>query len=259
MADNHGKTHQNDSVMSHAPRYGMSPFLDAGRISQSWGGSVRTVFDIGANAGKFATEALNEIPSARIYSFKPHPQTFRQLTQAISNPRFQTYQLAISDRAGEVTLFVYGDMGDGSLINSLVADAYFPTKFGYKAREIKVACTTIDAFCADSKIAEIDLLKIDTEGGDLFVLQGARRTMEEGRIRFVYVEFNTLRPEPRTTGGALLPIADYLALFGFQYVVTYTDFVLHRNEISDCANALFAAPPRSKTSPQARERKCSVV
>jgi hypothetical protein len=150
-------------------------------------------------------------------------------------------------------------MGDGSLINSLVADARFPTKFGYEAKEIKVACTTIDAFCADNKIPEIDLLKVDTEGGDLFVLQGARRTMEEGRIRFVYVEFNTLRSEPGTTGGALLPIADYLAPFGFQYVVTYTDFALHQNEISVCANALFAAPPRSKASPQARERKCGVV
>jgi FkbM family methyltransferase len=224
-------------------RYGMSPFVDATRISRSWGGSVLTIFDVGANAGQFAVEALDELPNAHIYSFEPHPQTFRRLTAVVSDPRLSPYQLAFGNQIGQTTLYVYGDTGgDGSLINSLVPNAQFPTRFGYSAKEISVPCTTVDAFCKEKGINQIDLLKVDTEGGDLFVLHGARRMMEQARIRFVYVEFNTLRPEPGTTGGALVPISDYLGQFGFHYVVTYTDFVLHEAKISVCANALFVAP-----------------
>jgi FkbM family methyltransferase len=227
-------------------RYGMLPFLDAGRIGQSWNGTIGTVFDVGANQGQFASEALRELPFALIYSFEPHPATFRRLTQAISDARFSPHQLAFADCIGAATLYVYGESGDGSLINSLVANAQFPSRFGYEATGITVPCTTIDSFCTENAIEAIDFLKVDAEGGELLVLHGARRMMEEDRVRFVYVEFNTLRPDPDSSGGALLPIADYLSLFGFQYAVTYTDFALHRNEIAVCANALFVAPPRTK-------------
>jgi FkbM family methyltransferase len=233
-------------------RYGLSPFIDTVRIARSWDGAMRTVIDVGANAGQFAREALKELPAARVYSFEPHPSTFQRLTGAISDARLSAHQLALGERTGHATMYVYGDSGDGSLINSLVPDARFPTKFGYPATQITIPCVTLDAFCEQNKIEDIDLLKVDTEGSELLVLYGARRMMQQGRIRFVYVEFNALLPEAGTTGGALMPIAQYLAPFGFQYVVTYTDFVLHRNEISVCANALFAAPPAADSGVHSR-------
>jgi FkbM family methyltransferase len=56
-----------------------------------------------------------------------------------------------------------------------------------------VSVRTIDDFCAEQAIAEIDLLKIDTEGYDLQVLEGARSLLTRGRVRFVYSEFNVLQ------------------------------------------------------------------
>ena len=48
--------------------------------------------------------------------------------------------------------------------------------------------TTVDAFCAVHGIDKIDLLKIDTEGYDLVVLEGARELLRSGRARFILVE-----------------------------------------------------------------------
>lgn len=224
-------------------RFGTSLFADLARIDRGWNTATDVVFDVGANAGEFAAEALRELPASRVYSFEPHPDTFRRLSSSVSNLRFSANQIALGDQVGEAAFHVYGDDGDGSLINSLVPDARFPMKFGYSSRAMTVPCTTIDAFCAANAVERVDLLKIDTEGADLLVLRGAQRMLAEGRVRYIYVEFNTLRETPGATGGALVPIADFLAPFGAQYLTTYTDFVVHQREISVCANALFAVPP----------------
>ena len=223
-------------------RFGYSLFTDIRRVSQAWGWSIETVFDVGANVGQFAGETLRELPEARVHSFEPHPGAFAQLAR-FSDPRLKAHELAMGAKPGDASLYVYGSEEETSLINSLTPDARFPLKFGYRAREVKVRCTTIDVFSANQGVERIDLLKVDTEGFDLFVLQGAERMLREGQVRFVYVEFNDLFTKDGTTGGALVPIAEYLAQFGFAYLCTYTDFVLYEGKVSVCANALFVAPP----------------
>lgn len=223
-------------------RFGFSLFTDMRRLSQAWGWSIETVFDVGANVGQFAGETLRELPGARVHSFEPHPGAFAQLAR-VYDPRLKAHELAVGAEPGEATLFVYGSEEETSLINSLTPDARFPQKFAYRAREVKVRCTTIDAFSAEAGVERIDLLKVDTEGFDLVVLQGAERMLREGKVRFVYVEFNDLFTKDGATGGALVPIAEYLARFGFAYLCTYTDFVLYEGKVSVCANALFAVPP----------------
>ena len=83
---------------------------------------------------------------------------------------------------------------------------------------------------------------IDTEAFDLSVMKGAARMLQERRIGFIYTEFNDLSVKEGTTGGALIPISEYLSPFGLRYVATYTDFVLPENGMFICANALFALP-----------------
>lgn len=220
-------------------QYGISPFLDIARLNRAAARSVRTFFDVGANIGQTSREALKAFPEARVFAFEPHPDTFNRLRDALSEDRFSAYQLAFAERSGPVTLYEYGAVGDGTLMNSLLPDARFPVQFGYAAAQRTVDCSTIDQFCASNGISRIDVLKIDTECCDLFVLKGAVRMLRERRIGFIYTEFNDLQPKQGTTGGSLLQISDYLALFDFRYVATYTDFILPNDDMFVCANALF--------------------
>jgi FkbM family methyltransferase len=224
-------------------RFGVSPFIDMGRLNVSWKRRMDVIFDVGANVGQFASEAMREVPGARIYSFEPHPQTFQRLQKAMAAKEISLHQLALGERSGNVTLYEYDASGDLTQINSLVPDSRFAVVKGLSAAKIGVPCSTIDSFCLHENVDHIGLLKIDTEGFDLFVLRGAQRMLSEHRVDFVYVEFNDLYPKQDATGGALLPIADYLSQFGLIYVTSYTDTVVDLGEVFISANALFALPP----------------
>ena len=131
-------------------------------------------------------------------------------------------------------------------------DARFPSRFGYKSKQIKVSSSTIDAFSASQEIDRIDFLKIDVEGAELSVLQGGAGMLRHGKILAIYFEFNDLEPAPDTSGGSLMPIACYLGEFGLRYACTYTDRVLHGDQLYVVANALFVLPPlgRQKEAPE---------
>ena len=68
--------------------------------------------------------------------------------------------------------------------------------------------------------------------------------LSAGKIRFIYTEFNDMLPKPGTTGGALVPIAQFLAPLGFRFVATYTDFVRTDREMFGVSNALLVVPPQ---------------
>jgi len=232
-------------------RFGLSLYVDVRRIGRQWGWSTTTVFDVGANVGQFAAEALAGFPEATVWSFEPFPKSFAKLVDGGANARLKPFQLALSDRIGESAFFAYSEEGDGSHINSLTDKARFPQRFGYKPRELTVKTSTIDAFCSEHGVERIDLLKVDTEGFDLVVLTGAEAMLRAGRVRFIYVEFNDLFEIPGAEGGALIPIAEYLKRFGYAYLTTYTDFVIYKGEVSVNANALFVLPPESARAPAA--------
>src|SRR5262250_2304624 len=107
-------------------QYGISVYDDIVRLNRAWGRSVNTFFDVGANVGQTTREALHRFPNARVYAFEPHPTSFRKLA-AIKDDRLSAHQLALGELRGNATLYQYGEVGDGSLINSLVSDARFPT------------------------------------------------------------------------------------------------------------------------------------
>ena len=221
--------------------YGLSVYEDVNRLSTLLDRPVATVFDVGANQGQSCRKMLDLFRSARVYAFEPHPKTFERLA-ALNHARVSPFNLALGDREGEAILHEYGAEGLESLVNSLSPNAPFAARHGWKSREIKVRCVTLDTFCTEHDVAQIDLLKIDTEGFDLFVLKGAHQLLSDGRIGFVYVEFNDLLPQPGSAGGALLPIAEYLSPFGFKFIASYTDYVLTEGDLFVCANALFAVP-----------------
>lgn len=55
-----------------------------------------------------------------------------------------------------------------------------------RAEDVNV--TTLDAYSDRAKISQIDILKVDTEGHDLRVLQGASRLLSESAIGIVETE-----------------------------------------------------------------------
>ena len=224
-------------------RYGVDPFLDIRRLSVAFARPVRTFFDVGANEGQTALDALKAFPAARIVSFEPHPAAFARLSGRAS-VRLEPVQLALDSKPGTAAFYEYGTGPGGTLMNSLVPNARFAVENAAPYREIQVQADTLDAFCVARGVETVDVLKIDVEGCELRVLEGAERMLSGRRITFIYVEFNDLVAVDYAEGGALLPIAEYLARWGYRHIATYTDTVrADMTPLHVCANALFAIAP----------------
>jgi FkbM family methyltransferase len=190
------------------------------------GDEPRVVFDVGANVGQTAIRFSKWFPRAAIHSFEPVPDNYARLVDATSAlPAVKTYPRACGATAGTFAM----NLGDDSELHSLAARS--------GATTIDVQVTTIDAFCEEQSIPQVDLLKTDTEGFETEVLNGARNMLARGAIQFVYVEVG-LNGQPNHT-----PFGDVLAILkpaGFEFSGFYEPFRCGaRKEVVWLSNALF--------------------
>jgi FkbM family methyltransferase len=139
---------------------------------------VDVIFDVGANAGQTAARLRRAFPSAAIHCFEPVHATFDELqTAAADDPKVFCHRLALGAAPAETSIFVTD--------NSVTCSLHRPEHY---LREERVIVTTIDDFCRERGISRIDLLKIDAEGHDLEVVQGASGMLAEGRVAMVLAE-----------------------------------------------------------------------
>ncbi|MBL0016273.1 MAG: FkbM family methyltransferase [Bacteroidetes bacterium] len=145
---------------------------------------MRTVFDVGANVGQTALELVDEFPEAKIYSFEPVQTTFSQLKQNVAAyPNVHCTHAALGRVAEKREIRLYPEAT--SLINSL-------NPLGMNnapgATLETVTITTGEAFCKEKGIDTIDLLKIDTEGFELPVIEGFGDMLRNGKIGAIFCE-----------------------------------------------------------------------
>lgn len=142
---------------------------------------VEMVFDVGANVGQSALAFLAGFPAATIDCFEPAEATYRTLQVALEpHKRARAHRLALGTSPGRALLLREGNSSTFRLLargEKVSAEA---------VEEVEIA--TLDTFCASYNIARIDYLKIDTEGADLHVLQGATRMLGSHAIGLVQVE-----------------------------------------------------------------------
>jgi len=187
------------------------------------------IFDIGANKGQYSCRIRTICPDATIYAFEPHPATFALLRTKAMKYNFEAINKGLSDVSGSMQLFDRADNTDGSehasLYRQVIEDIH-----GSGATACNVIVTTVDDFVAERNIRQIDLLKIDTEGNELKVLQGARTALASQMIDLVQIEFNEMNVASRVffrdfftllssyscyrlLPGGLLPIVNYRPLY----------------------------------------------
>lgn len=216
--------------------FGIDYQHDIVRLCNIYGGTVYRFFDIGANIGQTSTAALASFPDATVFAFEPDKSAFDALSRNVRDARLQPFNLALSDKSGETRFF---DYGAGATSNSLIENSQYAMRTHHSVTIRSVRCETLDAFCNSHGVDKIDVLKIDTEGHEMAVLQGAATMLAGKRVRFVYVEFNTLLPKVGSTGGALLPISEVLEPLGYHFVATYADFMITTGDFFVTSNALF--------------------
>jgi FkbM family methyltransferase len=155
-------------------------------------GGNGVVFDVGANVGGYTEQVLAVNPHLRIFAFEPHPLTFERLKSELGSRAGVTLvNKGVSSSSGLMDLYDYSDH-DGSEHASLYPEVLSVLHGHATPSRHSVEVLTVDEYVESQGIAEIRLLKIDTEGNEFDVLLGAQQSIATKRIHMIQFEFNEM-------------------------------------------------------------------
>jgi FkbM family methyltransferase len=157
-------------------------------------GPGMTAFDVGAHIGLYTLLFASRVgPAGCVHAFEPEPRNYRRLRINLAINGFDNVaarQAAVVARTQPVTLNVYPDAFHAwhSLGRAAMPDPRQPGKTVEPECQVEVPGVSLDDYCAEHGVRRIDYLKIDVEGAELDVLQGARRLLAEQAVGLIQFE-----------------------------------------------------------------------
>lgn len=200
---------------------------------------VRTIFEVGAADGRDAAEYAAGYPEADVYAFEPVPESFERLMEhAAAQPRLHGFQCAMSNSRGKATFNLGNWLDASSLLKPRATGSTFDA-YQASSRAIEVETDTIDDFCLRHEIGRIDLLKMDTQGAELLVLEGAERMLAGGAIGIIYTEIQFA--ELYEGAAQAHQVTDLLSRHGYRL---HNFYDLHHNQRGELCwgDAIFVGP-----------------
>ena len=151
---------------------------------------AKVIFDVGAYIGDVTHKYLTMYSDADVWAFEPNPESYDKLRERYNmNPRVFHTCGALSDVSGEKMYFSNRAAYTGSLLSVVdKANIWVKSKELTPAEKYNVDTMTIDEVCHLGFIERIDILKLDTQGSELMVLQGAKSLLARHAIGLIYTE-----------------------------------------------------------------------
>jgi FkbM family methyltransferase len=150
--------------------------------------------DVGANLGNWSLNLLEVVPSAKIIAFEPSQEAFKKLSQRFaSDKNVQCVNLALGKIDSEAILFSNESASGWASLTKRRLE-HFDIEFNLT--EI-VTVSTLDNWInhIERKIVP-NILKMDVEGHELDVLQGAEQTLNN--VEIIQFEFGGCNIDTRT-------------------------------------------------------------
>ncbi|MDX2231121.1 MAG: FkbM family methyltransferase [Leptolyngbyaceae cyanobacterium bins.349] len=176
------------------------------------------MIDVGAHDGSFFAIPRAQNIDTVVYAIEPIPELADQI-RAHQQPNLHVFCMAMGNENGTRTFHINSDPLTSSLLDAKCEGQWQPFSAQLQeARSLEVPVMRLDTFMEQQSLAEVDLLKIDAQGFDLQVLQGAGTAIH--RIKQIMVE---VQLQPLYEGSATkADIIDYLSDRGFRLVATTT-------------------------------------
>jgi FkbM family methyltransferase len=189
--------------------YHLAPSASASRNGEEWlvdriAPRVNRFIDIGANVGTWSAMMSGANPGAEGVAVEPGAQALQALRSRLDG-RVEIVNAAVAESPGVMSLF---EQPSASQHSSLVWRPEDRTGI-----EREVAVTTVDALMSRLQWPQVDLLKIDTEGFDGRVLEGATNALAERRLGIIQFEYNIQWAQ---AGSTLAAVLDRLHSHGYE-------------------------------------------
>ena len=213
------------------------------------------VLDIGAHHGLYTLLASGLVGArGKVFAFEPSDRERKALSlHTILNrcKNVQVFSLALGKETTEADLYVVDASSGGC--NSLRPPASDVLATSYPQR---VHVVRLDDQLALLKIDHVDFMKLDVEGGELAVLQGAQQLLARRPRPVILAEVQDVRTQP--WGYRAREIIDYLRERGYQWFHISPEGLLEELDVSrDTYDENFVACPEERAASLQRLKQAS--
>jgi FkbM family methyltransferase len=189
--------------------------------------------DVGANEGFYTLFAARRVaPGGRVYAFEPSPREGARLENNIFINRLinvRVFKEGLAEQSGAAVLHVADPEHNGQ--NTLGT-------FGHPGvrceDNIEIALTTLDSLREKGEIVRIDVVKMDVEGAELRVLEGAVQVLQLDKPVLIMELFDAAL---RGQNSSAEQVLDFLRNLGFR--------IFEFDPASGKATPVLSAAPRS--------------
>ena len=157
------------------------------------------LIDVGAHIGSSTFGFLKNNLMNKFYLIEPKKENFRLLKINIKNNNLngqvKLFNIAFSNKEGFD--YLYSSLGSGG-----------HTIFPIGKERTRIKTTTLDKFFKKERINKISLIKIDTEGSELKILQGAKSILKTQAPKLL-IELHPFFVKPSS-------VINYLEIYGYK-------------------------------------------
>jgi FkbM family methyltransferase len=137
------------------------------------------IFDVGSNIGTYAYWLAKRYSEGKIYCFEPQRIIFQMLcgNMAMNNIfNVHAFNMALSD-VNEMIECYEVDYNRPGCFSVYSLNEQVEKKYEVSKKKNYIQCMTIDSFVEMFHIEKVDFIKVDAEGFDIKVLNGAKKTL----------------------------------------------------------------------------------
>lgn len=167
------------------------------------------VWDIGANVGYYSKKFAGAAgPQGKVFAFEPFPETINRLkSETAGHPTVNVVPMALGAEAGSVRMQEGGDYlgATNKIVSSDVTEG-----------SAKVDVITGDALVGRGGVQAPNILKIDTEGFELDVLEGMKGLLNAPGLRALFIEVHFGNLAERGMSNAPARIEEILLTSGYR-------------------------------------------
>lgn len=199
------------------------------------------MIDVGANIGAISLLAADKITHGKIFAFEPTPSVANKLKLNVRLNGLENiiacFVQAVSNKNGFLHFKIEGQSEVNHIVNS-------STK-GDSKDIIKVSSTTLDTFVKNNNLKQVDLLKIDVEGAEQSVFDGAKTSLSKHVISVIVFEAN---PKMKKYGTSSKKLISFIQQYGYSVFAFSKDKLLPLKDVSDfkgTVNLVAVAPTPS--------------
>jgi FkbM family methyltransferase len=192
---------------------------------------AKVVLDVGANAGIYSLAAIAVQHDVVVHAFEPTPEIAAHLRATAKLNHLENlyvHEAAVLGENGQAVLNrCRGEFEDNEGMNFVTKDV------GNSGAE-HVETISLDQFCQDRSIEQVDLLKLDVQGHEYSALKGAEHLIRAGLIGTIFMELNW-----NAKAGAPCPADESIRLLaGADFLFSKPGTLLHWKKAGDWLRGL---------------------